>query len=690
MSLDWLNRPLIIMGHVFDFWELPKDPHAVVKRKRELGFNAEHWMGSSFEGGPQRQNAFLFKTEVGYARDDLGAYLPAAHAAGLRVFVYFNGHWFSDEFPEAFFARTPAGEKHVAYGHGALTCAAGPFFDWSMRVARDLGEYDIDGVFLDGPGAVACWCDACRQAFRERFGVDLPDDPGKAPREVRLQAQEYVYGRMQRYIDAFIAAVRHRREDIVVYFNGPGLGRPMGTHRVVSESCDLIGAEGGFIGYSPLRGQFRYKPGAAAKVLEATAPDKPRVIFIDHAFKRYDYHALTESEIRLMYAGTLANGAWPWYLIYWTNTTGRAARAGREMNRFIETHGDVLARTTSLSTVALMQSDASLMLPGLREEEDADDIHKTGQTAGVEQLGDHRLEFLGIYEALTRSQVPFDVVDEAVVTAGLPERCKLLVLPNCAAMDDRTVAGVRAFVERGGAVLATFDTATTDELGRDRDTSALADVLGITSLGAVYGPTTLDYLHLEADPMLSRGIDEPYPPCPALSRAVTPSAGAKVLAKYYGRLSGRYVRLPDVSDEVAAVANAFGDGRAVTIAANIGEHYHAYAFGEHRKMIESVVRELAPPPVTVEGAGEFLEITWRRSAHGAYLLHLLNHAGVERPYESILPLRGLRFTVTLSERVEEIRAARAESAVAFTQETGKVTFVFDLESEYEMLVFRPA
>jgi len=684
--LDWLRAPLVIMGHVFDFWDLPKDPREVVRVKRELGFNVEHWMGNSFEGGPQKPGTFLFKTRAGYLRDDLSSYLPAAHDAGLRVFVYFNAHWYSDDFPDEMFARTPTGEKIAAYGHGALTCAAGPFLDWSRDVAHDLGEYDIDGVFLDGPGAFACYCPACRQAFAERFGVALPEDMTKAPAEVRLQAQEYVYHRMRRYIDAFRTAVRHRKKEIAVYFNGSGLGRPTRGHRIASETCDLVGAEGGFIGYTPLRGQFKYKAGATAKLLEAVAPDKPRVIFIDHAFKRYDYHALTAPEIRLMYGETLANGAWPWYLIYWSNIDGRAAKAGAEMNRFIHENGEFLAGSRSLATVALMQADASLLLPGLREEPAADDIHKTGQSLPAEQIGDHHAEFLGIYETLTRSQVPFDVVDDRTIAAGLAERYQLLALPNCAAMDDATVAGVREFVRRGGCVLATFNTATTDELGRPREPFALADVLGIDGVGPVYGPTTLDYLFLEPDGVLAAGVTEPNIPCPTLSRAITPVKGAETLARYYGRLSGRYVRLPAVSDDAAAVANRFGKGRAIAVAANIGEHYHAYAFDEHRRMIGNAVRALAAPPVTVEGAGEFLEVSWRRGAHGEYLLHLLNHAGGERPYERILPLAGLRFTVRTPGKVGDIRAARAGVPVLFTQTDAGVTFTFHLDGEYEMLI----
>jgi hypothetical protein len=239
-------------------------------------------------------------------------------------------------------------------------------------------------------------------------------------------------------------------------------------------------------------------------------------------------------------------------------------------------------------------------------------------------------------------------------------------------------------------VLASFNTATLDELGRRHRKPPLAEVFGTAALGPVYGPTTLDYLFVEPAGPLGRGLAEPRVPCPVLSRAIRPASGAVVLARYYGRLAGRYVRLPEVSDEPAAVLNRFGRGRAIAIAANIGEHYHAYAFGEHRKMLENAVRHLATPPVTVEGAGEFLEVSWRRSDHGEYLLHLLNHAGGERPYESILPLVGLRFRVRVSERVTEVRAARAGTRLDFSQRKDLLSFAFDLTGEYEMLVIHVA
>ena len=182
---SWLDSPLIIMGHVVDLWNLPADVKKIVREKRRMGFNAEHWLSADFKAGPC-DGKFLFKTSVGTLRDDLGEYLPLAQKAGLKVFIYVNAHWYSAAMPDEMFIKGASGERAVAYGHGWLTCPVGPFLPWSEQVARDLGEYDIDGVFIDGPSMAPCWCPACRKAFEARYGVAMPDDFSTAPVRERL------------------------------------------------------------------------------------------------------------------------------------------------------------------------------------------------------------------------------------------------------------------------------------------------------------------------------------------------------------------------------------------------------------------------------------------------------------------------------------------------------------------------
>ena len=76
---------------------------------------------------------------------------------------------------------------------------------------------------------------------------------------------------------------------------------------------------------------------------------------------------------------------------------------------------------------------------------------------------------------ITRSieaRVPFELVHEAFLTPDRLDRFKLLILADAAALSDAQCAAIRAYVERGGSVLATFASSLYDEPGRRRATSA--------------------------------------------------------------------------------------------------------------------------------------------------------------------------------------------------------------------------
>jgi len=78
---------------------------------------------------------------------------------------------------------------------------------------------------------------------------------------------------------------------------------------------DLLGSEGGFFG-GKLAGTPVWKPGVAARLLESQAAGKPRVVFSAAGHKPWTFSTLPEPELRLLYAGTIANGGSIWFGMY--------------------------------------------------------------------------------------------------------------------------------------------------------------------------------------------------------------------------------------------------------------------------------------------------------------------------------------------------------------------------------------
>ena len=108
---------------------------------------------------------------------------------------------------------------------------------------------------------------------------------------------------------------------------------------------------------------------------------------------------------------------------------------------------------------------------------------------------------LGWYQALIEARIPFEMVHDRLLDAEHLSQFKTLILPNIAALSDaQCAAAARSSCERGGSLVATFETSLYDEWGVRRKDFGLADLFGrAMSGGPVEGPMQNSYLTLEND-----------------------------------------------------------------------------------------------------------------------------------------------------------------------------------------------
>src|SRR5207245_3426685 len=76
-------------------------------------------------------------------------------------------------------------------------------------------------------------------------------------------------------------------------------------------------------------------------------------------------------------------------------------------------------------------------------------------------------------------------------------RYPALLVPNGAYLADESCRHIRAYVQAGGSLLATFETARYNEWGDARSEPALADLCGVTAAGEVVGPAANSYMRIE-------------------------------------------------------------------------------------------------------------------------------------------------------------------------------------------------
>ena len=72
----------------------------------------------------------------------------------------------------------------------------------------------------------------------------------------------------------------------------------------------------------------------------------------------------------------------------------------------------------------------------------------------------------GFYHALIESRIPFEMVHDEMLDAEHVDPYKILILPNTAVMSEAQCQQVREFVQRGGNVVATYETSLYDEMGQ--------------------------------------------------------------------------------------------------------------------------------------------------------------------------------------------------------------------------------
>ena len=100
------------------------------------------------------------------------------------------------------------------------------------------------------------------------------------------------------------------------------------------------------------------------------------------------------------------------------------------------------------------------------------------------------------------------MVPDSQLDAAHLKQFKVLALPNIANLSDAQCAQLKAFVEKGGGLVATHETSLHDERGRRRDDFGLAGLFGASFAGNVIERQQNAYLNLEdhSHPLLA-GLD---------------------------------------------------------------------------------------------------------------------------------------------------------------------------------------
>lgn len=572
--------------------------------------------------------------------------------------------------------------RHWASPEMWVTCGLGPYnFEFMTAVKREImSRYRVDAIFINRwDGSAMCYCEHCRTNFRQASGHDLPGT--SSPQDPARRA--YILWRQERLFDLWRLWDREVRrinpDSCVIPNTGGGATSSLDMRRIGEQAPTLIADRQARRGLTP-----PWANGKNGKEFRAAMGNKPIVgifsVGVEEPYRWKD-SVQSEAEIRLWVADGVANGLRPWF----TKFSGvlhdrRWLQPVEELYRRYAAWEKYLRNERPLARVGLVYSQQTAWF----------------HSAKVE---DHTL---GWYQALIESRIPFEMVHDRLLDERRLEPFKTLILPNIVALSDEQCDELHRFVNRGGSLIASYETSLCDQWGAARKDFGLADLLGVTFKGRVDGPMRNSYLRLETDPATGKrhplldGLEDASRIINGVSRVEVAATAdfphpALTLIPSYPDLPMEkvYPRVPE-TDIPQVYSRQLGKSRVVYFPWDIDRTFWEVLSPDHLKLLRNAVVWATDeePPVTVTGPG-LLDVTvWQqKDSVTVHLVNLTNPMMMKGPLRELIPVGEQHVRVRLSEgrQARGVRLLAADRVLPVDQSGSHLTVAVPSVLDHEVV-----
>jgi hypothetical protein len=299
----------------------------------------------------------------------------------------------------------------------------------------------------------------------------------------------------------------------------------------------------------------------------------------------------------------------------------------------------------------------------------------------------------GMYYALLEGRFLFDFVHEEKLAPEDLRKYSALLLPNTALLSDQQCRQLSAYVDRGGSLLATFETSLYTERNERRTDFGLADVFGIRKAGDIIGTNGNAYLaRIEKQHAILTGFagtnwipgaENRVPVAPVEGPILTVVPG---FVAYPPELS---YPLQSRTNEPAVVVREKGKSRLVYFPGDIERTMWQSGHTDLARLLQNSIRWVAGanPPVTIEGQGVIESFAWETQA--GFAVHLLNytnpamHRGWIREFYPIGPQK-VRMTLPAGRLVTRVELLRAGTDIPFQMAGATIEFTIPAVLDYEV------
>lgn len=578
--------------------------------------------------------------------DPFGELVRGAQELGMSVIVRTDSHSCLDDAAKAHPEWLNIDENGDPRRHWEMpesrwvTCALGPYnFDFMDRVHQEIFEkYQTDGLFCNRWQAEArgmCYCESCQKLFKDYSGQDLPRE-GSSP-ELIARYMEWETARLTELWKLWDGTIR-KAKPTARYFSNTGIDIDVAAELAPTYLCEKQARRSGApwdFGHSgkQFRSIFGKKPiiGIAGVTLSSRQSVAP------------------ESEIKIWLLNAITNGLRPWTL----KTSGmiRDKRWAPALEKVYSWHYEnekYMRNEENLARVAMLFMESKPRNPVSKSLYAARNVGVNVDAAN------------GMYQALVESRIPFEMAYSRKLEAEDIDRYKLLILPSLSDMSDEVCEKLRQYVNRGGSILATYQTSLLSD-GEERSNFGLADLFGVDYAGSSESNGNNAYMRLEHEtnhPFL-KGLEETewivatnnrvhirevesfsnpsltsIPTFPTIPmEEIYPRSPETDIPEVFAREINDQSRIVYFPGDIGAT---FANGMATDLATVINN------------AVEWATNE--PQPVTVNGPG-ILDITCWKQANSmtVHMLNCTNPFMLHSSYREDIPIGSQRVTIRIPE-----------------------------------------
>jgi hypothetical protein len=549
--------------------------------------------------------------------------------------------------------------KHKSFPNTrTITCAMGDYnFDFMTKVHREIAEmYQVDGLFCNRWQAWArgmCYCQTCQRLFKEFSGMELPRKHSET--QALKSYAEWETQRLTELWNLWDGEIR-KVKPTARYFSNVGIDIDRAAELSPTWMCEARSR-----GNNP-PWQFGYQ----GKRMRTIFGPKKKIIGLGGMTLSSRHSVAPESEVRMWLLSSITNGYSPWLLkSSATNWDKRWIPALEKVYDWHYKNEKYLRNEENLARVAILFRKDSprnpLLGSGASTSVNGDkDIDPEGRLQYRETPANDNVATKGMYQALIKARFPFEMAYNKKLETSDIDRYKLLILPNSANLSDAECDKLHQYVNRGGSLLATFQTSLYDE-GKIRPNFGLSDLFGVDYAGSTESNGPNGYIRIEHEtghPVL-KGLEE-------AQQVVSTRRYVKVEVSYSfsmppltkiptyptDPMEQIYPRIPktDIPEVYMRIINE--RSRIVYFPGDIDATFAESMAPDHALLIKNAVAWAMnePQPVTVSGPG-ILEVTCWQQANSmtAHMINCTNSFMLRSAYREDIPIGPQRVTILIPE-----------------------------------------